>query len=465
MRTKATVYMMLIFLVATALSAAQWTTFNTSNSGLASNSVRTIVIDANGNKWFGTDKGLSAFDGTTWVTYEKQDTKQTLADNKINDIAFEITSYGPELWIATDNGISVFAIPSIDAVTQATPYRTDNTGLISNKVTVAAVDTLRHQRWFGTQNGVSLFTGSEWRNFDRESDPPLAWDNVTDIGVDPQGGWKYICTVNGQENERNGVSRLRTIPDSIDAITAPSPYSAEWSGLYSPNVLCVFMDSDGSQWFGTEEGFGFHDSTETKGGWSVFTTFEGLVNDTVQAIVKGENQVAWIGTPNGLDRFEYEFGQFGIDNESVKFTTFTTEDGLASNNILDLVLDTDGTLWVATDNGVSHYGPGTHVAKEDKTAPKSFGLVKNFPNPFNPSTTITYSLPSNAHVELYIVNMKGERIRGLVNTVQSSGEHKVTWNGTLENGDTAPTGIYLAQLLVQTKSMQFRDSIKMLFVK
>lgn len=463
MKTHATVIFMLSLCLTAGLFAAEWVTYTASNSGLASNTVRAVVIDANGNKWFGTDAGLSGFDGTDWQTYAQEDVKQTLADNVINDIAFEITSYGPELWIATDNGVSVFAIPSIDAVTQATPYRTDNTGLMNNKVTSAAVDTLRHERWFGTPTGVSRFNGSEWRNFDRESDPPLAWDNVTDIGVDPFGGWKYIATINGQENERNGVSRLRTSADDVDAITAPSPYSEEWSGLLSPNVLCVFVDDDGTQWFGTDEGFVFHDTTETKAGWDYFTTVEGLIDDTVYAITKTSEQVAWIGTQNGLARFEYSLGQFGI--ETYKFTNYTTGDGLAGSTVYDLALEPDGSLWVATDNGVSHYNPSTRVADLDSETPTSFGLVKNYPNPFNPSTTITYSLASNAHVELYVVNMKGERIHGLVNTTQTQGLHTATWTGMLSTGEPAPTGIYLAHLVVQTEQQQIRDSIKMLLVK
>ena len=107
----------LVLLALAAISfSADWTTYNSSNSGLVSDMVKAVVIDANGNKWFGTDKGLSAFDGSKWVTYVKDENKQTLADNNINDIAFEEAQGGPELWIATANGASVMGIQSIDAV-------------------------------------------------------------------------------------------------------------------------------------------------------------------------------------------------------------------------------------------------------------------------------------------------------------------------------------------------------------
>ena len=84
------------------------------------------------------------------------------------------------------------------AVTKATPYRTENTGLLDNNVTSVAVDPLRHERWFGTPKGASRFSATGWRPFDLTTDPILAWTDVTCIGVDPDSGWKYFGTKEGQ---------------------------------------------------------------------------------------------------------------------------------------------------------------------------------------------------------------------------------------------------------------------------
>ncbi len=457
------VFIAMILFLSPLLRAGDFTNYNTSNSGLSGNKVKAIVVDAGGNKWFGTDQGLSAFDGVNWVTYIKDDEKQTLADNDINDLAFEFGSFGPELWIATANGASVMGIAAIDAVTKATPYRRDNTGLLDNEVTAVAVDTLRGERWFGTRKGVSRFAADGWRSFTTETEPALAWNDVTAIGVDADSGWKYICTQNGPP-DFNGVSRLHSMPGDIDAVTAPSPYNVEWSGLYSANVFSIFVDVDGTQWFGTDAGFAYHDTTETKAYWDVFTVDEGLIHDKVNALLKSDDGIAWIGTDAGLDRFDYQFGEYGI--EVYKFTYFTAADGLADNHINDIVLDRDGSLWIATNNGVSHYTGKTTVQKKRNAAPvKSCGLVGNWPNPFNPATAIRYNLESFSHVELYIVNMRGERIRTLVNTNQSAGVHETTWNGLLTAGQGAPTGIYIAIIEIETANGLFRDSIKMLLVK
>ncbi|MBN1465484.1 hypothetical protein JXA02_06970 [candidate division KSB1 bacterium] len=453
----------ILFFSSFVLYATDWTNFTAENSGLASNMVKVVVVDPSGNKWFGTDKGLSAYDGAKWVTHVKDENKQTLADNDINDIAFEESSYGPELWIATANGASVISIPSIDAVTMATPYRTDNTGIIDNHLTSVAVDPLRHEQWFGTFKGASRFSSSGWRSFDLTTNPVLAWTDVTCIGVDPDSGWKYFGTKNGVV-ENNGVARLRTSLTDVDAITAPSPYSSEWSGLWSPNVYAAFMDADGSQWFGTDTGFGYHDTTETKAGWEFFTVDDGLVHSFVQAIVRADERVMWIGTSNGLSKFTYKYGEWGIEVDD--FTNLTVADGLVSNNIFDLAVDRDGSLWIATDNGVSHFTGETGIdAPSSAQNPQAYGLMRNYPNPFNSGTTISYTLPCRAHVELSIVNLHGERIYGLLNTMQSAGSHSAVWNGRLSNGGAAPTGIYVALLSVAAAEHSFKSSLKMLMVK
>ena len=370
-------------------------------------------------------------------------------------------TWGPDLWIATDNGVSVMGISSIDAVTKATPYRSENTGLISNKVTAAAVDAKRRERWFGTPSGVSRFSASGWKSFSTSTVPILAWDNVTCIGIDEEGGWKYIGTQGGPA-EMNGVARLRTSLDNVDAISSPSPYSREWSGLYSSDIFAVYVDDDGSQWYGTREGFALHDTTETKAGWDQFTTDEGLVNNIVRAIVKEKGQVVWVGTEGGLSRFEYRFGEFDIENW--KFTNYTADDGLVNNFIHDLALDQDGSLWVATAGGVSHFKPASAVKNHDPL-PKVYGLVHNFPNPFNPSTTIVYDLPTAGHVELTIVGNDGRQVRGLVSMRQSAGRHEVFWDGRLQDGRMAATGIYSARLRFDGQTAPLRDSIKLLLVK
>jgi len=88
-----------------------------------------------------------------------------------------------------------------------------------------------------------------------------------------------------------------------------------------------------------------------------------------------------------------------------------------------------------------------------------YRLFQNCPNPFNPSTEITYSLPEKGHVKLEIYNVLGQKIKSLVNTIQQAEMKSVNWNGLDDNGKKVASGIYLCRLevgdFVSVKKMMF----------
>jgi len=84
-------------------------------------------------------------------------------------------------------------------------------------------------------------------------------------------------------------------------------------------------------------------------------------------------------------------------------------------------------------------------------------LIGNYPNPFNPSTTISYNLVQDADVTISIYNLKGQLIKTLVNQHQTAGLQEVIWSGKDSNGRSAGSGIYFTKLksgvIEQTKKM------------
>lgn len=76
------------------------------------------------------------------------------------------------------------------------------------------------------------------------------------------------------------------------------------------------------------------------------------------------------------------------------------------------------------------------------------GLVMHpgYPNPFNPNTTLSYSLPQDGPVRLAILDLRGREVALLVDEIQQAGEQSVNWNGTDGAGKTVPSGTYLAQV-------------------
>jgi hypothetical protein len=100
------------------------------------------------------------------------------------------------------------------------------------------------------------------------------------------------------------------------------------------------------------------------------------------------------------------------------------------------------------------------VAKtETEIVPDNFELHSNFPNPFNPSTTIRFGLPSPSNVSLKVYNIQGQEVRTLVNDHLSGGYFDAIWDGKDEAGSQVASGIYIYRLqagnFVQSKKMTY----------
>jgi flagellar hook assembly protein FlgD len=67
------------------------------------------------------------------------------------------------------------------------------------------------------------------------------------------------------------------------------------------------------------------------------------------------------------------------------------------------------------------------------------------PNPFNPQTTLNFSLKDDAMVDLAVFSLRGERVRQLVSESRSAGEHSIVWNGRDQSGAALPSSVYLAR--------------------
>ncbi len=94
-------------------------------------------------------------------------------------------------------------------------------------------------------------------------------------------------------------------------------------------------------------------------------------------------------------------------------------------------------------------------------ASDQFQLEANYPNPFNPTTTINYNVKAAGNVELAVYNILGEKVKTLVSDKVAAGRHNVTWNATNDLGQQVATGVYFYKLEMSGQ-VQVR---KMLLVK
>ncbi len=85
---------------------------------------------------------------------------------------------------------------------------------------------------------------------------------------------------------------------------------------------------------------------------------------------------------------------------------------------------------------------GDPTLVEAGPAPEGFALDQNFPNPFNPVTTISYNLAASSNVSMNIYSVVGQHVKTLVDGVMPAGAHSVTWDGTDDAGRQVTSGIY-----------------------
>ncbi len=78
--------------------------------------------------------------------------------------------------------------------------------------------------------------------------------------------------------------------------------------------------------------------------------------------------------------------------------------------------------------------------------PADYSLDANYPNPFNPTTTIRFALPEDSHISLRLYNALGEEIRTLVDDIRSAGFTAVEWDGRNSNGESVASGVYFYRI-------------------
>ena len=78
--------------------------------------------------------------------------------------------------------------------------------------------------------------------------------------------------------------------------------------------------------------------------------------------------------------------------------------------------------------------------------PNNPNISSNYPNPFNPSTTIAFSIPQAGNTRIKVYNLRGQKVKDLINTDLPKGYHKVVWDGTDSNNRNVSSGIYFFSL-------------------
>ena len=122
-----------------------------------------------------------------------------------------------------------------------------------------------------------------------------------------------------------------------------------------------------------------------------------------------------------------------------------------------LVVATVPGFLTTSEGSTTVYIAGDPTGAPENRPPARIALEQNTPNPFNPVTTIGFSLPERMDVDLTIYDVSGRRVIALVHRAMPAGRNEIQWTGRDTNGQTVSSGVYFYRLRagsnVQTKKM------------
>ena len=140
--------------------------------------------------------------------------------------------------------------------------------------------------------------------------------------------------------------------------------------------------------------------------------------------------------------------------------TFDTAGMTAGNYSIDLIINDDREETIILIELTV-----TSTSTQNDVIFSRTELLGNYPNPFNPETTIKYNLHDNVDVTLEIYNIKGQLVKTLVSTSQEAGLHSVAWNGKDSNGSDVSSGIYFSNFGANTGNSDYTSVKKIILLK
>lgn len=380
----------------TVYDGASWRTFTQQNSGLHSNFIEAVGVDADGDVWFADFNGLSELTDRGWVSHPGDGlalerfgdslllgaaggvarifndafveffTTDGLPDNVVASVAIDPTATDVR-WLATRSGAVRMTGETLTVFDQT------NSPIVGNDVMAVAVDG-SGAAWIGTRaQGVSRFDGQSWTRFDT-SNSGLHTNRIEAIAADAAGNVWFghglvpgLSRFDGQAMQSVpgfGGTRVSDIAaaDNGDVWFATSGGATRYrdgvfttigpaDGLPFSAVDRIDVAANGDVWMGSiSQGVVRYDGKTFR----QFTSADGLPSDQVRAVAVRSPDEVWVGTLNhGLSRYS-----------GSAWETFDYSDGLIGDRVRDIAFDRFNTVWVGTEFGVSalHRGPQRRTA-------------------------------------------------------------------------------------------------------
>nr|WP_294780000.1 hybrid sensor histidine kinase/response regulator transcription factor [uncultured Flavobacterium sp.] len=365
------------------------------NNGLSHNSVRHIVQDTKGFMWFGTFSGLNRFDGYQFKNYMSS----TPGKNKLynDDItALELDAKYNNLWIGTRKGLTLFKMDT-HVFTTFFHKKDDPNSLPDDEVRSVYVDKFE-RIWVGTKTkGTYLFFLKENRF---EKVKLKGFEYVKEIFEDKKGNI-WIGSY-----EKSGVAKITM--DAKGAIVKINNYtlSVPYSNIKNPYLNFIYEDAKSDVFVGTREGLYKLDKKSNQ--------FVNLYIENKQvrsalgpyflSVARAPDGKYWVGTLGGLlvcDQLE----DIQKGNYKWYYSILSDDTSLVDNLISSLYFDKSGVLWIGTEDGLDKYDPYENQFTLNKDISRSIGnqapRIRGFAKTYDEKIIVaTY------HNGLYLSNTK-----------------------------------------------------------
>jgi len=263
--------------------------------------------------------------------------------------------------------------------------------------------------------------------------------------------WLIKTDENGNEiwNETfggSGSEQAKSVQQTSDGGFVIAGYTTSYGAGLS-DVWLIKTDENGNEiWNSTFGGSDYENARSvqqtTNGGY--------IITGYTKSYGEGEADFWLIKTnANGDSLWSKTFG--GIECDDAYSVQQTSEDGYIIAGQTYSFGTGESDIWLIKLEG--------QVGVEDNSIPISINLHQNHPNPFNPTTSISFSIPEESAVDISVYNIKGQKVKSLVKDSFESGNHSVVWNSKDDTGKSVSSGVYFFKLNLNGVTNQIRKCI------
>ena len=332
----------------------------TTQNGLGNDMITDGMLDREGNLWFGTNSGISMFEGMRFVHV-------THEDGLSSDLATSVfISRDSTLWVGTwGGGMNKVDVNNTAQQIDVTQYNSSN-GLS---------DIIYNIAEFTPGN---MMVGTERNGMYRIRDGQIEHYDMS-VGVAFQ-------TINVVKKDKHGILWMGAWGGGICVTREDDPVRERFlnitkkEGLAGDNVASMVEDHDGNMWVGTQGGLTRISNKQdvavisAKGELPDMLTLNesnGLKCRAVYCLRLDASGNLWMGTDNGVTRLDLS------NKEEFNFTQFTKKDGLSSNTVYVIDFDSDGNLWIGSNKGLDRINMSIYNVT-GKVFTKHYGKLNGF---------------------------------------------------------------------------------------